>query len=137
MIISVSNARKHHCTLVALINKIKGRDLEFCCIKTEGFMKENGIKTNGMDEVTKFSRMGASLSGCLKIIRLKDKGFTLGQSLRFMKVSGNKVSNKAMEFGRVKMETRTAASGTMVKLRVKAYIHGSTAIDTKASGRNH
>jgi hypothetical protein len=100
-------------------------------------MKENGIKTNGMDEAMKCSRMGASLSGCLKIIRPKDKDFTLGQILRFTKVSGNKVSNKAMAFGRVKMETRTAASGTMVKLRVKEYILGSTAIDTKASGRNH
>ena len=115
MTISVSNAKKHHCTLAASISKIKGRDSEFCCIKMEGFMKENGIKTNVMDEATRCSRMGASLSGCSKTIRPKDKDFTLGLMLRSTKVSGNKVSNKATEFGRARMETRTAASGTMAK----------------------
>jgi len=52
-------------------------------------MKANGTKTNETEEGLKYSQMDLGTLGNIKIIKLMDREFILGQMVKFMMENGS------------------------------------------------
>ena len=88
----------------------------------------------GMAKGLNDTRMGTrileiSLLGCLKA-----REYTIGRMVKFMMVSGLKVSNTGMAFGKVLKMNRTSENGKKAKHMGMAFTHGKMGIDTRECG---
>jgi hypothetical protein len=106
----------------------------FFCIKTVVSMREIGKMISETGKGLRFSLMDRSMWDTLWLIKLMDKDYILGPTVKYSKGSGIKELNQVLACGKVKMGTVTVVSGTTVAWKVTASISGSTAIVMKANG---
>jgi hypothetical protein len=102
---------------------------------TGEFMKASGCKIKDMEEPLRDLQM--EIPSKVNIIRAKlmERVFLHGKMEKFMMVSGNRASNKDMEFGGVQMVTLISDNGRKVKRTGMAFILGQMEIDLRENGK--
>jgi hypothetical protein len=65
-----------------------------------------------------------------------EKEFINGATVKYMMVSGTKVSSTVMEFGKASLEIVTLVNGSVLELMGTEFILGVTVIGTKVNGKH-